>query len=243
MFFAVCSVSIDKGRALDIPRRLLPKRHLAARQHEREIILPGDASTANRPREAPHFVALDSVRGVAALCVVFYHMAWTSPIEPLHFVRNSYLMVDLFFVLSGFVIFYAYGERLKTGTQFWQFMWLRFWRLYPLHFALLIVWLGIECIKALLQWRVGHVSVNPAFSSNNLGSFLANLFLVQSLHLFKNSTYNYPAWSISVEFYTYVVFGVLSRCCDSKRLLLSVSALVVTLRLAALLVLGPQENG
>ncbi len=199
-----------------------------------------DVGEAKSLREAPHFVALDSIRGIAALSVVLYHMSWTSVVESQNYVRNSYLMVDLFFVLSGFVIFYAYGDRIKSVLDFSKFMWLRFWRLYPLHFFFLIVWLGIECLKGIMQWRFGHVASNPAFSSNNLSSFIANLFLVQSLHLFKNSTYNYPAWSISVEFYTYILFGILALCCGSRRIVLIGAALICSLCLAALVLLGPK---
>ncbi len=64
-----------------------------------------DIQKIKSPRDAPHFLALDSIRGIAALSVVLYHMSWTSVIESQSYVRNSYLMVDLFFVLSGFVIF------------------------------------------------------------------------------------------------------------------------------------------
>ncbi len=119
-------------------------------------------------------------------------------------------------------------------------MWLRFWRLYPLHFFFLIVWLGIECLKGILQWRFGHVASNPAFSFNNLNSFVGNLFLVQSLHLFKKSTYNYPAWSISVEFYTYIFFGVLVLWSISKQIFLVEAGLICGLSLTALVLLGPK---
>ncbi len=194
--------------------------------------------TLQSTREAPHFVALDSIRGIAALSVVLCHMTWTSVVQSQSYVQNSYLMVDMFFVLSGFVIFYAYGKRISSGLDFSKFMWLRFWRLYPLHFCLLIVSLGIECLKALAQWRFGIVANNPAFSSNNLSSFIGNLFLVQSLHLFNKGTFNEPAWSISVEFYTYILFGILVLLSGSKRVVLIAAACIFGLSLAALVPLS-----
>ena len=81
------------------------------------------------PGQAPHFAALDSIRGIAALSVVLFHIGWRDIVGDLSYARNSYLMVDLFFVLSGFVIFYAYGARLKSIPDVSRFMWLRFWRL------------------------------------------------------------------------------------------------------------------
>lgn len=188
--------------------------------------------------QVPHFVALDSIRGVAALSVALYHMSWTSSVEAQSYVRNSYLMVDLFFVLSGFVIFYAYGNRIRTASDATRFMWLRFWRLYPLHFTFLIVFLLIECAKGLVEWRLGLVANHPAFSTNNFGSFIGNLFLVQSLHFFHNTTFNYPSWSISVEFYTYVVFAFAILLSSGKRTFLITAALICAVSVGALAYFG-----
>lgn len=184
-------------------------------------------------------MALDSIRGVAALSVVLYHTNWVSWIEEQSYVRNSYLMVDLFFVLSGFVIFYAYGKKIDSVPGFSRFMWLRFWRLYPLHFAFLIVWLIIELIKGIAEWRFGLVANHPAFSTNSIGAFVGNLFLVQSLHLYDATTFNYPAWSISTEFYTYILFGGIALSTTNKRLLPVWAALMCAVSLGALVWLGP----
>ena len=64
-------------------------------------------------------------------------------------------MVDVFFVLSGFVIFYAYYGKLGSIGGVRHFVWLRFWRLYPLHFTFLIVFLFIEVIKFVLERATG----------------------------------------------------------------------------------------
>ena len=55
-----------------------------------------------------HFTSLDSLRGFAALFVVFLHSYWNHDFYFLNFIRNSYLFVDLFFILSGFVIISAH---------------------------------------------------------------------------------------------------------------------------------------
>lgn len=52
--------------------------------------------------------------------------------------RNAYLFVDFFFVLSGFVIASTYQERIAGGFSVWRFMLLRLGRLYPLHIAVLV---------------------------------------------------------------------------------------------------------
>lgn len=186
----------------------------------------------------PAPIPLDSIRGIAAVSVILYHISWVNFVEAQAYVRNSYLMVDLFFVLSGFVISYAYGKKIASAPDFLKFMWLRFWRLWPLHFAFLIVFLIIECLKALVQWRFGLIANNPAFSINNFSSFVGNVFLVQSLHIYNDLTFNYPSWSISVEFYTYILFGSVVFISGNKRTLLIWLVVICGISLGALVLLG-----
>jgi peptidoglycan/LPS O-acetylase OafA/YrhL len=62
------------------------------------------------------FVALYAWRGIAALMVALYRLEVDGWLYSLAFIRNAYLFVDFFFVLSGFVIAHAYLDRLGTGT-------------------------------------------------------------------------------------------------------------------------------
>ena len=148
------------------------------------------------------------MRGLAALSVVVFHIGWNNPLYSLAYVRNSYLMVDFFFVLSGFVIALNYNSRIVDIASTARFIWLRFWRLYPLHFFLLIVFLMNEIVKWIAHVRFGIEGITPAFGINDGWAFLSNLFLVQALDLQSSLTFNWPAWSISVEFYTYLVFAL-----------------------------------
>src|SRR6478672_10331259 len=89
---------------------------------------------------------LDGLRGLAALLVVFYHIEWPNHLTNNNFVGNGYLAVDLFFILSGFVIFQNYAIRISSINDFRNFICLRFFRVYPLHFAIL-AWLS--CMELL----------------------------------------------------------------------------------------------
>jgi len=62
-----------------------------------------------------HFTVLDGLRGIAAIVVVFYHLANTTGIE--NYIPHGHLAVDFFFSLSGFVIAYAYEQRLRDGRM------------------------------------------------------------------------------------------------------------------------------
>lgn len=59
-----------------------------------------------------HFTTLDSLRGIAAIMVVILHSYWSHDLYFYNFFRNGYLFVDLFFILSGFVIIYNYYDKI-----------------------------------------------------------------------------------------------------------------------------------
>lgn len=155
---------------------------------------------------------LESIRGIAALLVVFEHIPnWNNSFFNINIFRNGFLMVELFFVLSGFVIYNAYANNIKTGKDLLRFQFLRFGRLYPVHLLFLIIFLVIECLKYILATRYGISSPNSTpFVINNSSSFSAHLFLAQALGITQHvGSFNSPSWSISTEFYTYLLFAII----------------------------------
>jgi len=154
-----------------------------------------------------HFGVLDSWRGVAALLVALFHLNILSSIYSLNFVRNSYLFVDFFFVLSGFVISHSYGARLGTLEGVGRFMMRRLGRLWPLHAVVLIAFIVVEGGRAILTAR-GASFVNPPFTgATSFHSILTNLLFGQSLGIEQQLTWNPPSWSICAEFWTYLIFA------------------------------------
>ena len=159
------------------------------------------------------FVALESWRGIAACLVALFHLDAYSHLYDVSFLRNSWLFVDFFFVLSGFIIAANYQKRLTEGFGLGRFLLLRLGRLYPLHLAMLVLFVAFAFLKVLgrtlLAGSVSPTSVAPFTSAAEAPpAIFANLLLVHSLHLFDSLTWNVPSWSISTEFYTYVVFAV-----------------------------------
>ena len=154
---------------------------------------------------------LESLRGLAALLVVFFHIPQWNSIFQVGLIRNSYLMVDLFFVLSGYVIHQAYSTKILSGNDLIRFQFLRFARLYPIYLFFLFFFVLIEVLKYFLQVEYGISSPNTQpFRENSIVAFVQSLFLIQAIGPTGNeATFNSPAWSISVEFYTYFVFGVI----------------------------------
>jgi peptidoglycan/LPS O-acetylase OafA/YrhL len=153
--------------------------------------------------QANRFVTLDSWRGVAALAVVAFHFRTTAGLGGVAIFNGMYLFVDFFFVLSGFVICSSYGVKLRNGYGIRRFMWLRFGRVYPLHVAVLV---GFIALQALVVYpRTGNWFPAPRESWDTIFS---NIFLIQSLHFYDFLTWNEPSWSISVEFFTYLLFAL-----------------------------------
>lgn len=161
----------------------------------------------NTPQETKknRFTVLDSFRGIFALCVVVFHMHYVNSITGLSFFRNSNLFVDFFFVLSGFVIThgYAYNKKLSFG----RFGISRTFRIFPLHIATLFVVIVIEIFK-MTAFKYGiNFNRMPFTGETDPSQIMANLLLLQSWTTYTNAlSFNFPSWSISIEFYMYFIF-------------------------------------
>ena len=97
----------------------------------------GELSSLAAPKQPDRYIALDSLRGIAALGVAAYHLHGGGALFDLAVVRGGWLWVDFFFVLSGFVISSSYGERLAQDFSLARFMLLRLGRVWPLHINVL----------------------------------------------------------------------------------------------------------
>jgi peptidoglycan/LPS O-acetylase OafA/YrhL len=139
-------------------------------------------------------------------------------------------------VLSGFVIAHAYSEKLSDGDDIKAFVLRRFGRLWPLHVTVLLALVAIE----LSHLAIAHIhpiaGEHPAFMADrSVYTIITNLALVQALGLHSFDTWNGPAWSISVEFYTYLIFAGVCAAMPNRRARLAVS---LVLALGGLLVLA-----
>ena len=187
------------------------------------------------------FGSLDALRGVAALLVVLYHLpGWLDPVFEIQLIRHGYLMVNFFFVLSGFVLFHSYAGRIGNGLSFLKFVALRVSRLYPVHLLFVLPFAALEVAKYVAFRRYGMMGssgVAPSIA-NIVTTFVANLFLVQGLGVTENPTpFNFPNWSISTEFYTYLVFAI-GMLCFSRRGFRVFAIAIVALSVGALVGFG-----
>jgi peptidoglycan/LPS O-acetylase OafA/YrhL len=152
-----------------------------------------------------HFLTnLTSIRGIAAILVVIFHfeivLVLFLPRETSKLFSKCYLMVDLFFIMSGFIIYHVYGEFFKyemQKTSFNKYIRARIARVYPLHIFTLI----ITVILVVSQ----HFKWDELF---NLHAIPTHVFMLQSFGLHSIYTWNVPAWSISAEFAAYIIFPI-----------------------------------
>ncbi len=153
----------------------------------------------------PHrFVALDSLRGIAALAIAYFHLGGEGFLLGSAFHSRLAIAVDFFFVLSGFVILASYHERLAQGFSSARFMLLRIGRLWPLHVAILLAFVALEFVPLALGDGSG------AFTGRrSLETLPANLLLLQTYFHPEGMTWNGPSWSISVELGLYLLAAIL----------------------------------
>lgn len=186
------------------------------------------------PAEEPkaRYVALDSWRGIAATMLAIFHLQVASHIYFVPLMRNSYLFVDYFFVLSGFVISHAYTGRINNRTELKYFMIRRFGRLYPLHLVTLSVFVVAELTLALVAPHLHHALPRPPLSKDRtLATIPANLLLLNGIGVTPGATWNGPSWSISAEFFVYIIFGIIALLPFSFRRPIAVMLILSTLGL------------
>jgi peptidoglycan/LPS O-acetylase OafA/YrhL len=171
----------------------------------------------SRLKTPARFYTLDSLRGIAALGVVFYHWNHFYDLEPLLkntdkieqpfysifrlFYDQGFFAVELFFALSGFIFFWMYSDKIREGSiPGKKFFIRRIARLYPLHLITLVAVLILQ----LAFFRQNKTSF--VYDYNDLYHFILNIFLVSSWGIQKGNSFNGVSWSISVEFFLYITF-------------------------------------
>ncbi|WP_448502557.1 acyltransferase family protein [Sphingomonas sp.] len=175
------------------------------------------------PKLRTELRALTAIRGIAAWFVVLYHVresvagldGW-----PLAIVERGYLAVDFFFLLSGFVLWLSWSERLRSGglaaaPGFW---WRRFARIWPLHALILS---GGVALALLLAATGRHDEAQFPFAELPI-----HYLLIQNWGFTVALAWNDPAWSISVESAAYLLFPMLMLALDWRRLPVAVLALI-----------------
>lgn len=177
--------------------------------------------------------SLTSLRGLAAILVILLHFnafcfalaPWDSRFD--RFIQKGYLWVDFFFLLSGFIMMHVYSQSFENGIRgnFKKFMRSRFARIYPLHIF------SFLCMVAFYFWYRANFTLYPSdYNTFSLNGIWTNLLLIQSMHVSDTLPWNSASWSISVEWWMYIVFPFLlipfRKITDRKKILIFFSVII-----------------
>ena len=182
-----------------------------------------------------HYDLLDGLRGVAALMVIWYHVfegfafASNSAIETLN---HGYLAVDFFFILSGFVIGYAYDDRWGKSLTMKDFFKRRLIRLHPMVIMGAVLGAITFCIQGSVQWDGTHVAISMIMLS-----LLCTIFFIPAMpgvgyevrgncEMFP---LNGPCWSLFFEYIGNILYALFIRRLSNKALTVFVVLLGVAL--------------
>jgi peptidoglycan/LPS O-acetylase OafA/YrhL len=183
--------------------------------------------------------ALTGIRFFAAIYVVLYHSKLPDLFVAHHqtiaanFIKNGFLAVSLFFLLSGFILSYTYTGRVKTAAERRRFWEARIARLYPVY------------LLSLILTSIVSLSI-PKWSYA-----IPTLLMLQAWNPFDHAmwgAWNYVCWTLSVEAFFYLVFPLyqqlLERLSPQRRILLSLGMLTLGLLLnSGVRVLGYPTHG
>ena len=183
----------------------------------------------------PHYHLLDGLRGVAALMVIWYHVfegyafAGGGNIETLN---HGYLAVDFFFILSGFVIGYAYDDRWGKSLTMKDFFKRRLIRLHPMVIMGAVVGAITFYIQGSVQWDGTHIGISMVMLS-----LLCTIFFIPAMpgvgyEVRGNGEMfplNGPCWSLFFEYIGNILYALFIRRLSNKALTIVVVLLGVAL--------------
>ena len=161
--------------------------------------------------------ALAGARAFPPLMVVMFHFSeghHYSGWRPLDFLATrGYLWVEFFFVLSGFILTYAYWPRLKDlfrRTGYLAFLRARLIRLYPLHLFMLLLILAMVIGLRALAAQGGYTSIFDLKYHQDVSvkGFWLSLLLLHAWNSMGSLTWNGVSWFVSVEFALCLLFPV-----------------------------------
>jgi peptidoglycan/LPS O-acetylase OafA/YrhL len=192
-----------------------------------------------------HYTALDGLRGLAAVAVMLMHEIgiFRPGLGPQ---IHASIAVDLFFILSGFVLAHAYDRRLDEGMRWTKFMMVRLIRLYPMLALATSLSVGLAVLKSLVQ----HISTRGEslwLAPAGLLLLPTGLFMGQSgafSSQFDLIPFGGPAWSLLFELIASAIFAThLRRPGNSGVLLFAlgvVALIVLTVSAGRIGLLGTQ---
>ena len=173
----------------------------------------------------PHYALLDGLRGVAALLVVWYHIfegfqfAGNKPV--IDFINHGYLAVDFFFILSGFVVGYAYDNRWGKTLTLGGFFRRRLIRLQPMVCMGAVIGAASFLLSGMERWDGTHATLWLTFLAFVCGCLMLPALPGMPREVRGNGEMfplNGPCWSLFFEYIGNIVYALLIRRLSTRLL-------------------------
>lgn len=174
-----------------------------------------------------HLYSLDGLKGLAICVIAFcwhYSHFGTSEVHPVSDVLrlsfgNGFIMVELFYMLSGFGMMMGYGDRIIShAISFPEYIKKRFKKIFP---VFLFGTLYTIIVEYIYLHKEGVTFVYPNFDYYH---FILNLFLMQDGYFGVEASLDSPSWCLSICFFLYIVFYFIAYRCKERKVLYYVSA-------------------
>ena len=184
----------------------------------------------------PHYALLDGLRGVAALLVVWYHIfegfqfAGNKPV--IDFINHGYLAVDFFFILSGFVVGYAYDNRWGKTLTLGGFFRRRLIRLQPMVCMGAVIGAASFLLSGMEGWDGTHATLWLTFLAFVCGCLMLPALPGMPREVRGNGEMfplNGPCWSLFFEYVGNIVYALFIRRLSTRLLALLSFALCCAL--------------
>lgn len=176
-------------------------------------------STAAFPNTKPHYEILDGLRGVAAITVVWFHIFEAFATSHLdQRINHGYLAVDFFFILSGFVIGYAYDDRWGK-MKIKEFLKRRVIRLHPMVVMGALIGAVVFYFQGCPVWDVSKVTVLALLTATFINALLIPATPGTEIRgLGEMYPLNGPSWSLFFEYIGNILYALFIRKFSTKAL-------------------------
>ncbi|PYE86337.1 peptidoglycan/LPS O-acetylase OafA/YrhL [Phyllobacterium leguminum] len=190
-----------------------------------------------------YFRLFEFWRLIAALLIMLYHFSYNGPAGTAwltEWLERLRPLLDMFFIISGFLIVFTYGDRVTDRRSYATYLIRRFARLYPLHLVTFLFFLLIG-----IGYHLGYLRPFGGAERYDMAQIIPNLLLIQAWGVSHELTFNFVSWSLSAEWFSYLLLPLIlvaNRLAGAKGLITLLILWIVLLETLTALHIMPNRH-